>query len=228
MVRLARLKLLTGPTAPHRLHLVHLFSRVNTVEPLDSIHSKVLGLGLEERFVQAEVVDCTDTQEPVIGVAGSFAKHQRPACLAETVSHAAPGDDRLILAEESYVVFASHKASVFVECREVGREHGSRDLAAVDAAAEKGEYKARCFEWLASQQMEGFVFDLDPQLPAGPLRSNRSRKPRPQSTIRLWRGHCSSGVHPDGLWGCEVALPRFRIEVTLGNKSGEGWMASDR
>lgn len=106
--------------------------------PVHTAVSEDFQLGPELGLVQREVVNSADSHVALIGRDLAPAVHEGAASLAKVVGHFRPGNGSLVLAPALQIVLATNILDVGVVDGEVGGEHGSGDLAAVEAVADEG------------------------------------------------------------------------------------------
>lgn len=127
---------------------LNLLGARDTREPVDSVFDKDLDSGLQLALVQMKVINRSNSENALAGETLSDTVHERTANRAKVVRHPLAGSDRLVLLEDSQLVFATNVLQILIIDDEVGRKHRSGNLATVGAIADKGIYESGLDRWL--------------------------------------------------------------------------------
>lgn len=113
------------------------------MEPANTRVGEKLKLRSQLSLMQVEIIDCANSHEALVRREGASAIHEGAAGRAEGVGHFGSRGRRLVLAPARQVVLTADEPDVGVVDGEVGGEHGSGDLATVEAVADKGVDQTR-------------------------------------------------------------------------------------
>lgn len=146
---MGRFRISSSALNVRRLKRTREFSRsLHSVEPANTRVCEKLILGSQLSLMQVEVIDGANSHEAQVRRKGASAPHEGAAGRTEAVGHLGTGSRRLVLAPASQVVLTADELDVGVVDGEVGGEHGSSDLATVEAVADKSVDQTRAFSRL--------------------------------------------------------------------------------